>query len=146
MMSRTILVVDDEYALVSAMMIRLNDAGYRVIHAGNGLAGLDAARKHAPDAIVLDIGMPGMDGIEVCRRLAADEQLADTPVIFVSGRIPEAARRDGFDVTGHFYLTKPLEAGALVRTLELLLPEKSNEEAAAGPPANDREGTMRLSA
>jgi DNA-binding response OmpR family regulator len=70
--ARTILVIDDEPELVKLLDYNLSKAGYLVLSARDGESGLAAARKHAPDAIILDVMMPGLDGWEVCKRLRQD--------------------------------------------------------------------------
>jgi DNA-binding response OmpR family regulator len=80
----TILWIDDDQLLLSFCCDALRQRGYKVLVAADGPTGVDTARAERPDLIILDIVMPGMDGIEVCRRLRADPQTRTTPIILLS--------------------------------------------------------------
>ncbi|MEZ4594264.1 MAG: response regulator [Chloroflexota bacterium] len=107
MSSPRILLIDDHYRLIEGIRISLRDEGYEVYTAANGADGLKAARRHHPHVIVLDVNMPWMDGIETCRRLRQDAQLAKTPVIFLSSKNSVEERIDGLEVGADDYLSKP---------------------------------------
>lgn len=119
-MCKSVLIVDDEPGITAALMVRLEAAGYRVSHAINGLAGLEAAEQEHPDAIVLDIRMPDIDGREVNRRLKSRPELSDIPVIYLSANVPPDVREKGIDLDGTFYLSKPYEAEDVIRAIELV--------------------------
>jgi two-component system, cell cycle sensor histidine kinase and response regulator CckA len=117
--ARDILVVDDNPAGLQLLTRILADNGYRVRPATDGPLALQSVAAKLPDLILLDIKMPGMDGIEVCRRLKADERSRDIPVIFVSAVQEPEAKTRGFDVGGLDFINKPFETGevlARVRT------------------------------
>jgi two-component system alkaline phosphatase synthesis response regulator PhoP len=100
-MSRiNILVVDDERDLVWAIRHSLNDEGYEVLVAYDGLEALALARRHRPDLIVLDIAMPQLDGLEVCHRLRQDAGLAAIPIIFLTERAAVEDRVTGLNQGG----------------------------------------------
>jgi CheY-like chemotaxis protein len=124
-MPGTVLLIDDEPSLAAALVIRLRAAGYRVCTAMSGAAGLDAAKADRPDAVLLDIRMPGVNGYEVCRRMKADPQLASIPVLFMSANVLDAARRTAFEVGGADFLPKPFVPGRVLAALA----------SAMGPPA-----------
>ncbi|MEA1650307.1 response regulator [Nitrospirillum sp. BR 11164] len=108
-----VLVVDDEAVNLHVLRDILS-ANYALVYAKSGQQALDAARRHRPDLILLDIMMPDMDGYEVCRRLKAEPELRHIPIIFVSamGTVEDEAK--GFEAGATDYLTKPISA-ALVR-------------------------------
>ena len=119
-MSKSVLIVDDEPGINAALTARLQAAGYDVSNAENGCSGLEAAAKIRPDVIILDIQMPDIDGMEVRRRLKADDELAHIPIIFLSANIPMIAREQGIELDGSFYLAKPYESAEVLRAVELL--------------------------
>jgi putative two-component system response regulator len=108
-----ILVVDDEAANLEVLRGILAQT-YVLAFAKNGDQALDAARRHQPDLILLDVMMPGMDGYEVCLALKADPDLRQIPVIFVTAMDDTADQARGFEVGGIDYITKPI-SGAIVR-------------------------------
>lgn len=113
MSSPRILLIDDHYRLIEGIRISLRDEGYEVFTAANGADGLKAARRHHPHVIVLDVNMPWMDGLETCRRLRQDAQLAKTPVIFLSSKNTVEERIDGLEAGGDDYLSKPFNTAEL---------------------------------
>jgi diguanylate cyclase (GGDEF)-like protein len=102
-----VLVVDDRYDNVKLLAYELVDQGYEVLTAFNGPQALELARTGRPDVILLDIMMPGMDGVEVCNRLKKDLDLRSIPVIMVSAREMEEDVIRGLDAGAHDYVTKP---------------------------------------
>src|ERR1700724_1787424 len=97
-----ILVVDDNETNRDILEARLTANGYEVLHAGDGEEALAMATRHRPDLILLDIMMPKVDGIEVCRRIKADAELALTPIILVTAKSDSKDVVDGFDAgAGH---------------------------------------------
>ena len=116
-----ILIVDDNQENVDILRTRLVHDGYEIVTACDGEEALVTARATQPDLILLDIMMPGLDGIEVCRRLKADRSLAFMPIIMVTAK---ADRRDivaGLDAGGDEYLTKPVDQAALVARVRSML-------------------------
>ena len=118
-----ILVVDDQSANLAVLSDLLEPAGYQLLSATSAEDALRVARKASPHLILLDVMMPGTDGITTCRKLKAAEATRDIPVIFITGRTESATRVEGFDAGGVDYIVKPFEASevlARVRThLEL---------------------------
>ncbi len=110
-MSTTILVVDDEANLVELVRDYLQREGYRVLVAGDGPTALDLARTQQPDLVVLDVMLPGLDGIEVCRRL---RQFSDAYVVMLTSRVEEIDTIVGLSVGADDYVTKPFSPRELV--------------------------------
>ena len=108
-----VLAVDDQPANLELLRGILSDT-YTLAFAKSGKQALEAVQRHRPDLILLDIMMPGMDGYDVCRRLKADSELSQIPVIFVTSLGEEEDETKGFDVGGVDYVTKPYSA-AVVR-------------------------------
>ena len=97
-MGRKILVVDDEAVLVETIAYNLEQSGYQVLTAADGVRALEVARLESPDLIVLDIMLPRMDGLEVCRQLRKEDQTAATPIIMLTAKddeIDKVVGRDG---------------------------------------------------
>src|SRR5437660_12853357 len=84
--TRKILVVDDEAILLETIAYNLEQAGYRVVTAADGNSTLDAARKELPDLIILDIMLPGIDGLEICRQLRREHSTATTPIMMLTAK------------------------------------------------------------
>ena len=106
------LVVEDEPAIADVLRLNLRAAGYGVEVVGDGAAALDRVRRLRPSAVVLDIGLPTIDGIEVCRRLRAENDW--TPVLFVTARDDEVDRILGLELGADDYVTKPFSPRELV--------------------------------
>jgi two-component system response regulator MtrA len=83
-MSKQIMLVDDEVVMLALLGMTMKRGGFVVIEAENGMMALDLLEKSTPDLIVLDLMMPGMDGVELCSRIRAREQTADTPILMLS--------------------------------------------------------------
>ena len=117
----TILVIDDEPDLVELVEFNLKKDGYEVIVAKNGQSGLEIAQKHVPDLIVLDLMMPGIDGLEVCRQLRADSRTRGIPMIMLTAKAEEADRIVGLELGADDYVTKPFSPRELVARVRALL-------------------------
>jgi len=135
-----ILLVDDEHDLVWAVQRSLSFAGYEVITAKDGLEALSVARRHPPDLIILDINMPGLDGLEVCRQLRLDPTLAPTPIIFLTERSAATDRVLGLDKGGDDYLVKPFDLQELKARIRALLRrnQKTSQEKSEATAENDK--------
>jgi len=120
-----ILIVDDNPANVDILQARLAANNYEIITASDGEAGLAMARDHRPDLILLDIMMPKMDGIEVCRQLRADASLPFMPIIMVTAKTDSKDVVAGLEAGGDEYLTKPVDHAALVARVKSMLRIKS---------------------
>jgi DNA-binding response OmpR family regulator len=105
-------VVEDEPAIADIIRLNLAKAGYGVHMEHDGDNALDAIRRLKPAAIILDVGLPGTDGVEICRRLRADEDW--TPVLFVTARDDEVDRIVGLEMGADDYVTKPFSPRELV--------------------------------
>jgi adenylate cyclase len=116
-----ILVVDDAPANVRVLETRLRKDGYEVVVARDGEQALAAVRETQPDLILLDIMMPKIDGIEVCRRLKADPALGFTPIIMVTAMTDSKDLVAGFEAGGDDYLTKPVDRQALAARVKSML-------------------------
>jgi adenylate cyclase len=116
-----ILVVDDNEANRDILATRLEAGGYRIIQAADGEEALACARKHLPDLILLDVMMPKIDGIEVCRQLKADRSLPFMPIILVTAKTDTRDVVAGLDAGADEYLTKPVDQAALVARVRSVL-------------------------
>jgi DNA-binding response OmpR family regulator len=116
--SQTVLVVDDEEAIAEAVRARLENEGYRVLVAGDGAQALETAGRERPDLVVLDLMLPGMDGLEVCRQLQRDRWV---PVLMLTARTEEADKVAGFAVGADDYLTKPFSLRELAVRVRAIL-------------------------
>jgi two-component system OmpR family response regulator len=104
MQSAQILLVEDDQALQSALVYSLNKEGYRVLVESNGTKALETARAEKPDLILLDIMLPGMSGLEVCRILRSESRV---PIIMLTARTEELDKVAGLDLGADDYITKP---------------------------------------
>ena len=120
-MAKTVLVIDDEPELVKLLDFNLTKAGYLVLTARDGEAGLSAARRHAPDVVVLDVMMPGLDGFEVCKRLRQESATAGVPILMLTAKAEEADRVLGLELGADDYLTKPFGLRELQARVKALL-------------------------
>lgn len=126
-MSKRILVVDDEPNIREVICFALERAGMATTTARNGAEALRAVQREAPSLIVLDIGMPELDGLEVCRQL---RRSSDVPVLFLSARDEEVDRIVGLEIGGDDYVTKPFSPRELVARVKAIL--KRSEGKAQG--------------
>ena len=118
----TILVVEDEANIADLVELYLRKEGYRVTKASSGEDGLAAAGRERPRLVVLDVGLPGIDGLEVCRRLRAGPgPAASVPVIFLTARDGEIDRVLGLEMGADDYLTKPFSPRELVARVKAVL-------------------------
>ena len=115
MAESAILVVDDDQDIREVLTYKLEAAGYATLTAGDGPTALALAARHHPRLILLDIALPGMDGLEVCRALQADPATAGIPVLMVSARSDAHDIDLGFALGADDYITKPFSPRELVR-------------------------------
>ena len=130
LLKATILVVEDETDILELLDFNLGRAGYKVIRAQDGAAGLRLAQDRQPDLVVLDLMLPGMDGKEVCRRLKQGKATRDIPVLMLSALSSETDRVVGFELGADDYLTKPFSPRELVLRVQAILRRASEPEAA----------------
>ncbi len=133
--STSVLVVEDEPAIATAVARRLSAEGWQVETVGDGLQAVDAAARLSPDVVVLDVMLPGIDGLEVCRRIQADRPV---PVLMLTARDDETDMLIGLGVGADDYMTKPFSMRELVARVKALLRRQQRAalaaELAAGAP------------
>ena len=129
--SGDILIVDDTPANLNVLSAILGKRGYRVRPAINGTLALKAAQKAAPDLILLDVQMPGLDGYEVCRQLKDDPQTRAIPVIFISALDDVLDKVEAFQIGGVDYITKPFQIEEVLARVENQLALHQQREAIA---------------
>ncbi len=115
---QTVLVVDDEEAIAEAVRARLESEGYRVVVANDGPQAIEVCAAVRPDLVVLDLMLPGMDGLEVCKEIQRREW---TPVLMLTARTEEADKVAGFAVGADDYLTKPFSLRELAVRVKAIL-------------------------
>jgi len=115
----TIVVVEDDASIADLLCFHLRRDGFRVLLAASGERGLAAIRDHRPDAVILDIGLPGIDGLEVCRQVRAFDDAI--PVIFLTARTDEVDRILGLDLGADDYVTKPFSPREMVARVKARL-------------------------
>ena len=113
-----VLVVEDDEDIAQALQRSLRMEGYEVRAAGDGRAALEQGRSFAPDLVILDLGLPGLDGLEVARSLRADD---DVPILILTARDAVEARVEGLDAGADDYLVKPFERQELLARMRALL-------------------------
>lgn len=123
-----ILIVDDDPQIRGVLEITLERAGYAVIVARDGAQGARMALRDGPDLVVLDVGLPEMDGLEVCRRIRAQSQV---PVLFLTARDEEVDRILGLEMGADDYVTKPFSPRELVARIKAILKRASAQIAPA---------------
>ena len=129
---QTVLVVDDEEAIAEAVRARLESEGYRVLVALDGPDAIEQHAEHHPDLVVLDLMLPGMDGLEVCKQIQRDGW---TPVLMLTAKTEEADKVAGFAVGADDYLTKPFSLRELTARVKAILRrmERMGEQKDVGP-------------
>ncbi len=118
MMTRTVLIVEDEKRIAHWVRTYLEKAGFHTLVAYDGPTGLHMARRERPDLIVLDLMLPGMDGVDVCQALRRD---SDVPIIMLTARGRESERIHGLQIGADDYVTKPFSPDELVARVEATL-------------------------
>lgn len=120
---KRILSIEDEPAIQHTLKLRLEAAGYEVLCAADGAAGLDAARDEKPDLVILDLMLPKRDGYSICRLLKFDQRYRHIPILMLTARGLEKDRETGVKTGADAYLTKPYDAAELLETVRRLLGE-----------------------
>lgn len=140
MASKRILVVDDDVKTVELVKLYLNRDGYKVLTAYDGIDALNVAREKHPDLIVLDLMLPGCDGLEICRKLKNESEV---PIIMLTARTTEDDKLTGLNLGADDYITKPFsprELAARVRVILRRLPEETLQRG----PAEIKRGELTL--
>jgi two-component system alkaline phosphatase synthesis response regulator PhoP len=122
-----ILLVDDELDILEFIDYNLTKENYQVYTASDGYEAIKLAEKHEPHLIVLDIMMPGLDGVEVCRELRSREKFQNTIIAFLTARSEDYSQIAGFEVGGDDYITKPIRPRVLVSRVGALLRRLNDE-------------------
>jgi len=117
----SILLIEDEPDVLELLRLNLGKAGYRILVASDGLAGLKLAREEKPDAVVLDLMLPEMRGEDVCRELKSSASTADIPVILLTAKALPQERIAGLELGADDYLTKPFSPRELVLRIQAVL-------------------------
>lgn len=125
-MSGTIAIVEDEQNIVELVKYNLDREGYRTISANNGRKGLDMIRQELPDLAILDLMLPEIDGLTVCKQLRADSQTKSIPIIIVTAKSEEADRVLGLEMGADDYVTKPFSPRELVARVRAVLRRSGN--------------------
>lgn len=119
-----ILIVDDEPDILEFLRYNLEKEQFIVFSAGDGITGYQLAQREKPDLIILDIMMPKMDGVELCRLIRSNEELKNTLVTFLTAREEEYSQIAALDIGGDDYITKPIRPRVLVSRIKALLRRK----------------------
>lgn len=130
-MAEHVIVVEDEPDIAELVELHLLRAGYRVTTCSGGDEGLEAIRRLAPDLVVLDVMLPGLDGREVCRALRRDEHTSWIPVLMLSARGEDADVVTGLEIGADDYVTKPFSPAVLVSRVRNLLRRRGRGAATA---------------
>ena len=117
-LAKHVLIVDDEKRIREVVEYALEKDGFRVSSAADGLEGLAAVERDPPDLVVLDVMLPGLDGLSVCRKIRS---LRQTPILFLSARADEVDRIVGLELGGDDYLVKPFSPRELVARVRAVL-------------------------
>ncbi|AXJ02039.1 two-component system, OmpR family, alkaline phosphatase synthesis response regulator PhoP [Cyclonatronum proteinivorum] len=128
MPKQTILVVDDEEDLLEFISYSLRKEGYDVLTTDKGETGIKMAGENRPDLILLDIMMPGMNGIEVCRVIKQNQDLRHIPVVFLTAKMDEKIEVQGLDLGADDYLPKPISTSKLKSRIKAVLRRYRNAD------------------
>ncbi len=127
MARETILVVDDEQEILELVKYNLNKEGFTAVCVETGEEALSAARLKMPDVVLLDLMLPGMDGLEVCRKLRADEKTSGIPIIMLTAKGGEADIVAGLELGATDYVTKPFSPRVLIARIKAVLRRGSDD-------------------
>lgn len=136
-MSSNVLVIEDDPGITRVVRLYLEQDGHHVLTAPDGLSGLQTAREVKPDLIVLDLMLPRLDGMEICRALRED---SDVPIIMVTARVSEADRLAGFDLGADDYIPKPFSPRELAARVRAVLRRTARQTDATQPPTIEYDG------
>lgn len=129
-----ILIIEDDDLVSRTVERSLCDDEYQISLADNGVDGLKLARKCLPDLVILDVIMPGMDGYEVCRKMHADSRLSETPILFLTAKIKDEDKVNGFLAGADDYLTKPFNIDELLLRVRAILRRTSQRNVSQSSP------------
>ena len=120
-----VLIIEDDRALTDVLQYNLNNAGYETITSTDGQDALNQARLKLPDLVVLDLMIPVLDGLEVCKRLRANAETRDTPILMLTAKGEETDQVVGFSVGADDYVVKPFSVKILMERIKSLLRRRS---------------------
>ena len=126
-MASTVLIVEDNPHTVELVSLYLRQDGYSVLSATDGIGGLELFREHNPDLVVLDLMLPRLDGLEVCRRVRAESEV---PIIMLTARVEEEDRVAGLEMGADDYVTKPFSPRELAARIRAVLRRATADTAA----------------
>jgi DNA-binding response OmpR family regulator len=129
-LAATVLIVEDDPDTVNLVRLYLRRDGYKVLSAPDGREGLKLAQDAGPDLVVLDLMLPGMDGLEVCRELRRD---SNVPIIMLTARVEEEDRLEGLNLGADDYVTKPFSPRELAARVRAVLRRTARDAAEEGP-------------
>ena len=135
-MASTVLILEDDPHTVEVVQLYLRRDGHHVLSATDGIAGLSLAREAQPDLIILDLMLPGMDGLEICRIL---RQESDVPIVMLTARADEEDRLAGLDLGADDYVTKPFSPRELAARIRAVLRRSARDELEGGAARLDYE-------
>ena len=138
-MNSKVLIIEDDPATSRLVDYSLRHHGYQVITATNGLEGVRKAQTEAPDLVILDVMLPGIDGYEICHRLRSDPATAGLLILMFSAKAQEIDKETGIKVGADDYLTKPAAPAEIVSRVERLLAKKSAPQR-GGQPVQEKIG------
>jgi DNA-binding response OmpR family regulator len=141
MARKTVLIIDDERDIAELTRVTLEAEGYDVLVASNGTSGLEIAGNHNPDAVIVDIRMPDIDGLEVCRRLRSEPRTAMLPVMMLTAACTESDRVVGLEIGADDYVTKPFSPRELSARVKALIRRATLHEQS---PTTVRQGDLVL--
>ncbi|OIO33845.1 MAG: DNA-binding response regulator [Candidatus Omnitrophica bacterium CG1_02_40_15] len=121
MAKEKILIIEDEKDIVKMLDYNLKKEGFKALSANNGEDGLDIARKENPDLILLDLMLPEMDGLEVCKAVKNDTKTAHIPIIILTAKAQEADKIVGLELGADDYMTKPFSPRELIARIKAVL-------------------------
>ena len=127
-MKAKILIVEDEKDIIKMLDYNLKKEGYRVIDARDGEDAIDSALRHHPDLILLDLMLPGIDGLEVCKTLKKEDKTAKIPVIMLTAKSQESDKVVGLEMGADDYVTKPFSPRELIARIKAVLRRVNEKE------------------
>lgn len=138
----TILIIDDEDDIREILGYNLTKEGYNVIDASNGKSGIELAKKHKPDLVLLDVMMPEMDGIEVCEQLRSIPETKNVCVCFLTARSEDYSQIAGLDAGADDYVSKPIKPKVLISRIKAILRRNSSTSTSTKNDSSDAKGIV----
>jgi two-component system alkaline phosphatase synthesis response regulator PhoP len=132
----TIVIIDDEDDIRDILSYNLVKEGFRVFTAENGTKGIEVCKSESPDLIILDVMMPGMDGVEVCESIRSTPGLEHVLICFLTARNEDYSQIAGLDAGADDYISKPIKPRVLISRINALLRRKENAVAKGAPQAD----------